>query len=97
MPTVAAGNVAAHNLTLVANTVTTVDFADNVPAVEIISDGTAAVYYSVDGSTPTVGGANCYMLPAGFVGIDVRRANVSVDSVKLISTGTPTVSVQRGA
>lgn len=92
--TIATGQVAKHAITLAASTVDTVTFADNVQAVQIISDGAAAVYYTVDGSTPTVGGANCYIIPAA-VAVDERVMNTSIDAVKLISSGTPTLSVQR--
>lgn len=99
--TVAAGKVAAHGVTLAANQVSTVSFTDNIRAVDVISDGAAPVYYTVDGSTPTVAGAGCYLIPAGVTGVDTRdttnSGNTSVlDVVKLISAGTPTVSVQRG-
>ena len=95
--TVAAGAVAKHGVTLVANDVITVTFTDNVKTIEIISDGVAAAFYSLDKSTPAVNGANCYILPAGTVSVDVRNAASSTDTVKIISSGTPTISVQGSA
>lgn len=62
---VAAGEIAAHAITLTANSVDTVTFADDVNVVEIISDGTADLYVRLDGVDPTVGGAFSYRLPAG--------------------------------
>lgn len=102
--TVAASKVAAHSVTLAANQVSTISFTDNISAVDVISDGAAPVYYTVDGSTPTIGGANCYLIPAGLTGIDTRDTTNSagagtLDVVKVISTcvpGAPIVSVQRG-
>ncbi len=68
--------------------------------VEVASNGTAALYFTTDGSTPTVGGTNCGWIPASggwsAVTADVRDAN-STDAVvvKVISAGTPTYSVGR--
>lgn len=93
--TIAAGAIAKHDFALVASTVETVTFTDNVTAVEIISDGTAKVYYTVDGSTPTVGGANCYMIPASLSVDERAMPQQGTDAVKLISSGTPTLSIQR--
>ncbi len=100
--TVAANKVAAHDITLVAGQVSSVTFTDNISRVEIVSDGSAKVFYTVDGSTPTVGGAGCYPIPAvGPLISDERNttpwqtAGNLVDVVRLISAGTPTVSVVR--
>jgi hypothetical protein len=95
--TVASGQVGAHGKTLVASTVDTVTFTgEDPPDVTVISDGAAAVFYTVDGSTPTVNGANCYLLPAGVVSSDRRLIPTAAPAVvKLISSGTPTYSVQR--
>jgi hypothetical protein len=100
--TVAAGNVAKHAWTLTANQVDTITFADNIGTVDVITDGTADVYFTVDGSTPTVAGANCYRIPgAGGAMVDTRTtlqtsASGGADVVKVISAGTPSVSVQKG-
>lgn len=107
--TVAPGQVAIHAKTLAANTVDTVQFTvgdphggagwANVPkSVEIMTDGAADIYVTVDGSAPTVGGQNCFRLPA-FAGasvLDVRDANPE-DAVliKMISAGAPVYSVTR--
>ena len=47
--------------------VDTFTFASDLDSVTIISNGTAAAYYTLDGSTPTVSGANCFPLPAAAV------------------------------
>lgn len=93
---VAAGKLGAHAFTLAAATVDTVAFAEDIDEVTVISlDGAAAVYFTLDGSTPTVAGANTYVLPAalGAAAFEPRTAGPTV--VKLISSGTPTISVQR--
>lgn len=108
--TVAAGQVAAHAKLLTVSTVDTVTFqlgstsspgwAARLPKkVQVLSDGVADIYFTVDGSTPTVAGSNCYRVPA------VAAASVVVsvaDSdpadpvvVKLISSGAATYSVSR--
>lgn len=92
---VAANEIGAHNKTLVAATVDTVTFADDLAAVEVFTDGSEDIYFTVDGSTPTVAGANCWFLPTA---MSVRRVVVPASGgtvVKLISSATPTYSVSR--
>lgn len=93
--TVAAGLIAAHAKTLVAATVDTVDFAGNTSAVEVLSDGAAAIFFTTDGTTPTVNGGNCYVIPAGGVSSVIVPDRDFDGVVKLISSGTPTYSVTR--
>lgn len=96
--------------TLVAATVTTLtlDLVDPVanvasfetpagPRVEVLNvDGSAAVYFTTDGVTaPTVGGNGCEVLPAAIGSVAARdRTSGNTSVVKLISSGTPTVSVR---
>ena len=58
------GAVGAHAKTLSANAVDTVHFADDLKFVEVVSDGAAELYFTVDDSAPTVGGQASYYLPA---------------------------------
>lgn len=96
---VAAAERGAYGKTLVASTVDTVTFADDRARIEVVSDGTAAIYFTVNGTTPTVGGAATYEIPAGSAA--VREVAVDFGSrdqaggsvVKLISSGTPKYSV----
>lgn len=82
-----------------AETVDEVEFVDTLQAVEVLSDGASELYFTVDGSTPTVAGSNCHEIPAMSA---VRTVVVPSTSprkstvVKLISAGTPTYSVARG-
>lgn len=94
---IAAGAISASGVKLTAETEETFKFGEYVPVVEIITDGSAAAYVTIDGSTPTVAGANCYPLPAQAC---VRSIPGSGDRteppvVKVISSGTPTISVTR--
>lgn len=95
--TVASGQIAANSKQLVASTVDTVSFAEDLERVEVWSDGTAKLYFTVDASTPTVGGAGCWEIPAN--GPAVRDVPVPEHSgatvVKLISAGTPVYTVSR--
>lgn len=94
--TVAAGEIGTAAFTLTADVVDTVTFtATSLNTVEIISDGAAAAWYSLDGSTPAVDGAHCYYIPA-VSSVDVRQPPSNAVVVKLISEGTPLLRVQRG-
>lgn len=81
--------------TLVAATVTTVTLTDlEYEQLEVMNvDGAAAIYFRVDGVSPTVAGDDCEVIPAT---ISVLRvATPSVDNeVRLISAGTPKYSVR---
>jgi hypothetical protein len=94
--TVAAGQVGAHDKTLAANVVDSVSFedADHFGYAEVLSDGTAAIYVSVDGTDPTVSGSNTYIVPAI---ASARVVPVGEKPVKLISAGTPTYSVAKAS
>lgn len=95
--TVTAGNVGTASFTLTANEVDTVNFAEDLRVVDVVSDGAAAVWYTLDGSSPTVGGAGCYYIPAGGAAVDTREPRTSSGTVvKLISAGAPVLRVQRG-
>lgn len=102
------GHVGVHEKTLAADVVDTVTFAVGDPgtpgwarvpnAVELITDGAADIYLTVDGSTPVVAGTRSWRMPAypGSVVVDVRDATPTDPVVvKLISAGTPTYSVSR--
>ncbi|MFC3736526.1 hypothetical protein [Paractinoplanes deccanensis] len=92
-----------------ANTVTTLtldlpDPVGNVASFEtppkarvgvINLSGAAEVYFTTDGSTPTVGGDGCHVLPAVVSALEVYDGTPGPTSVvKLISAGTPRVSVR---
>ena len=89
-----------QHATLVADTVTTLTFTETAsppPAnIEVTNvTGTAAVYFTVDGTTPTVGGTNCQVIPAAIGSLAVsEESGGSTFTVKLRSSGTPGVSVR---
>ncbi len=99
--TVQAGDVSSGRFNLVAGQVSTVSFADDIPSVLIISDGTAAIYYTVDGRTPGLDSTKTYEIPAGTGQVTADKvtpfspAAGGGDKVKLISSGTPSVRVER--
>jgi len=92
-------------VTLTATTVAsvTLDQLYRVCEVEMGATTPGDVYFTVDGSTPTVKGANCWML-AGVGGTTKRvmippkawgqgQPDPTPITVNLISAGTPTVTV----
>jgi hypothetical protein len=85
----------AKHATLVASTVDTVTLGRDFNEVEILNrDGTAAIYFTVDGSTPTVGGDNALVIPAVIGSVTESTLDISgTNVVKLISAGTPSYSV----
>lgn len=85
-----------QHYTLVAATSKTFTFDLNFGRVEILNvDGAAAVYISTDGSTPTVAGDGFDVLPAAIGAVELPdRTTTATTVVKLISAGTPKVSVR---
>lgn len=106
---VANGNVGAHAKVLSANVVDSVTFQPGtagtvgwarVPKkIEVLTDGLADIYFTVDGSVPTVGGSNCYRVPIGgtsSLSVPVTDSDpTDAVVVKLISSGAATYSVSR--
>ena len=96
--TVSAGHKGVGPFTLTASTVDTVTFTDNVGVVQVVNpgDNTAAVYVRADGTNPTVPTAGqstaAMYVPAGTV-LDIETRG-QTDSIKVISSGTPTIVVQ---
>lgn len=84
-----------QHVTLVADTVATVTLDQDFYEVEITNvDGTAEVYFTTDGEDPAIEEDGSHVLPAaiGFVQLRPRSSGDTV--VKLISAGTPRVSVR---
>lgn len=94
---VGAGKVGAYAKLAVASTVDTITFADNVDRVEVISDGAARLYFTTDGSTPTVAGDNCYVMPATASTRTVKATPSNGTVVKVISSGAPTYDVAKAS
>lgn len=95
--TIQAGHKAVGPWALTATQVDTVTFTDNVGKAQVVNtDGTVDVWVTTDGSTPSVPSAGAstvaYRVPGGQV-LEVTM-NGAADTVKLVSSGTPTVSVQ---
>lgn len=96
--TVAPGHVGAHAKTLTAATEDVITFTGaDLAAVEVQTNGTADIYvFTGKGAGPaTVAGGNCWRIPAvaGSRVVPVERPGDTV--VRLVSSGTPTYSVQR--
>lgn len=92
---VPAGHVGVYNKTLVADTVDTVTFNEDVAEVEIVTDGSADIFIKFDGGTPTVEGTDCYMIPAAAGSMQLAPKTSGDTVVNLISSGTPVYSVAK--
>lgn len=88
-----AGN--PQHATLVASTVATLTFDSDFGIAEVVNvDGAAAVYFTTDNSTPVVAATGSHVLPAAIGSVEVPSDMAGPMVVKLISTGTPKVSVR---
>ena len=84
-----------QHVTLVANTATTVTLGRAAHKITVVNvDGAAAVYFNVNETgDPTVAGNGCWVLPAAIGALDLPVTGTTATVVKLISSGTPKVSV----
>lgn len=86
-----------YEKTLVASTVDTVTVSRQTGAIQVVSDGTASIYFTLDGTVPTVGMQAAYLVPAvtggAVVIVTLPAMGVSGAVVKLISAATPKYSV----
>lgn len=90
------GEVGVHELALAANTVDAVEFSSDLTRVEVVKDSGAAIYFTIDGSEPSIKGTDCFYLPAGVAcSREVSSPAYKTTVVRLISAGTPTYSVSR--
>lgn len=89
----------AVNQTLTASTVDTVILTKSGRGVTVVNvSGSAIIYFTVShvggaNPQPTIGGVNCYVLPATVGSLDVTHDGQFGSVVNLISSGTPAYSV----
>ena len=94
--TIEAGEWGVHGITLSAATICTIQFPDDVDEIEVLShDGAAPIYFTVDGTNPAVEGRASRVIPASISSAQVQPPTAGPTVVKLISAGTPKVSVTR--
>lgn len=88
----------SQHVTLTADTVATMTFDRDYDTIEVINvDGAAAVYFTINGDDPEVEGAGTIVLPAAIGGVEIGNpltGQLDNSTVKLISAGTPKVSVR---
>lgn len=83
--------------TLSGSVVDTVVLGSAWDTIQIMNrSGTSEIYYTVDGSTPTIGGVNTRVLPASICADAPPIPEGTPVTVKLLSSGTPTYSVIGG-
>lgn len=84
---------------LVANTPATVSLAQQgIEYVEVVNrTGSAEIFFTVDGSTPTPGADDTYIVPAGICSYRAFVATSSPVVVKLECTAVQSYSVIGGA
>jgi hypothetical protein len=85
--------VKAKSATLVASTVDTVNFSGGMQIFSILNrSATDVIYFTIDGSTPTVAGDDVYAVSPGDTIVFFPR---SVATVKLISSGAAPYTVEQ--
>lgn len=93
---VASRDLAVHEVQLTPNTVETFTFEAGYCTVEVLShDGAAIIYMTSDGSTPVVRGPRSFALPAAMTSQTVKSTDPKPTVIKLVSEGSPLVSVTR--
>ena len=82
--------------TLVADTVATESFTQRCADFVVVHmvSGSDPIYFTLDGSTPSVEGANCLVVFAGTPSRSVQIPTADAQEVKLISAGTPDYTVE---
>lgn len=82
------------HVTLAAGVVTDVPLETNAGRVEVFNRGTDDVWFTTDESTPVADADDVHLVTAGSA-VEVSDETGGQDSVvKLLSTGTPKVSVR---
>jgi hypothetical protein len=81
--------------TLTASTEDVVSFGRDYSQVEVLSRGTADIYFTVDGATPTVKGAGTQVCTAGS-SVTVNSVSGKHTTVRLISAAVVEYSVRAG-
>lgn len=96
---VLSGNTAVQG-TLTANTVDTVILTAPCTSINVVNTtGSAAIYFTADlvggaNAQPTVNGVDCRVLPADVSAVEVKLIGGNGVVVNLISSGTPSYSVE---
>lgn len=83
------------HLTLEADTVATATFQQDYRRIEVTNvTGTAAVYFRIGQAEPAVETTGSHVLPPAISSVEVDVHTSGPTVVKLISAGTPKVSVR---
>lgn len=84
-----------RTVTLAAGTVATVLLDRDYQAIELLNvTGTAAVWFRLDGRDPAAGASGAGVLPAAIWRTEVPDLWAGNTIIKLISSGTPMVSIR---
>jgi hypothetical protein len=95
--TIAAGQIAHHSAAMVAATLDTITFTGDRPRLKLtFTSGTTPIFFTTDNSAPTVGGtASRVLAPVVGQEVFVEPPTAGDAIVKLISSGTPTYSIEQ--
>lgn len=78
-----------------ADTPAVLTFDQDFNVIEVVNvDGAAAVYFRVGATNPTVAGEGSHVLPAAICSMELPVYTAGATVVRLVSAGTPKVSVR---
>lgn len=92
--TVGAGKLAVHAKTTAADVEDIVNFADDIPTVEVLVESGGDAYFTIDRSAATVAGDNTYFVKAGSA-VQVPVWTAGASQIRLISSGAALYHVNR--
>jgi hypothetical protein len=87
-------NISKH-ATLAANVIDTCTFSRDLDRVEVLNRGSAEIYLTAEGQTPSIGGDDTYVVAAG-AGLLVEPSSANNTIIKLISTVACPYSITAG-
>lgn len=84
-----------QHATLAASVVTPIVFDQDYDRIEVVNvDGVAAIYFRVGQTDPGIAATGSYVLPAAISRVELDVTTSGSTEVRLISAGTPKVSVR---
>lgn len=85
--------IVVRHETLTPNIAATVSLGVDADYVEVLNRGAFDLYFTIDGTTPTIGGNDVEIVPAG-TALEVSRKAPGNATVKLVAPGSVAFTVR---